>query len=90
MAPEEIRAIVTGALPGADVTVTDLTGGLDHFQVTVVSPAFAGKPLIEQHRMVQETLRAAVEDGRIHALSLKTFTPEQWQKRSVQGIGRKS
>ncbi len=81
MAPEDIRKIVLDALPGSDVTVTDLTGGLDHFQVVVVSPVFEGKPLIEQHRAVQTPLQAAVEDGRIHALTLKTYTPEQWRKK---------
>ena len=81
MAPDDIRAILLDAFPGADVSVTDLTGGLDHFQVTVVSPAFEGKSLIEQHRAVQAPLRAHVDDGRIHALSMKTYTPDQWRKK---------
>jgi acid stress-induced BolA-like protein IbaG/YrbA len=80
MAQDEIRAIVAAAIPDSDVTVTDLTGELDHFQVTVVSPRFEGRTLIERHQMVQTPLRAAVDDGRIHALTLKTFTPEQWKK----------
>ncbi len=80
MAPDEIRSTLEQALPGSQVEVTDLTGGLDHFQVVVVSPLFEGKALIERHRMVQSKLRAEVEDGRIHALSLRTYTPEQWRK----------
>jgi acid stress-induced BolA-like protein IbaG/YrbA len=78
----EIGDIVRAALPGADVSVSDLTGGGDHFQVTVVSPAFEGRSLIEQHRMIQEPLRAAVDDGRIHALSIRTYTPAQWREKN--------
>jgi acid stress-induced BolA-like protein IbaG/YrbA len=73
--------MVLDAIPGAQVEVSDLTGGLDHFQVVIVSPLFEGKSLVDRHQMVQQPLRPAVEDGRIHALSLKTFTPEQWKKR---------
>ena len=78
---EAVAEIVRGALPDAHVEVSDMTGGLDHFQVVVVSPQFEGKTLIERHHMVQGPLRAHVEDGRIHALSMKTFTPEQWRKK---------
>ena len=81
MQTEEIKKIVEGNLPESQVDVSDMTGTMDHFQVTVISPAFEGKSLIERHQMVQTPLRPAVEDGRIHALSLKTFTPAQWQKR---------
>ncbi len=82
MALAELREMVLAALPGAEVEVADLTGGLDHFQVTVVSPAFEGKTLIQRHQMIQGPLRPAVEDGRIHALSLKTYTPGQRKPRN--------
>lgn len=52
--------------------------GGGHFNVTVVSTAFEGKGLVEQHRLVYEALRSELE-GNIHALSLKTFSPEQWK-----------
>ena len=81
MHPDEVRAIVLAALPDAEVEVRDLTGTRDHFQVVVVSPAFEGKSLIERHRMVQEPLRPAVEDGRIHALTLKTAPPAPARQR---------
>jgi acid stress-induced BolA-like protein IbaG/YrbA len=81
MDPKEIRAILEAALPGADVEVIDTTGTLDHFQARVVSAAFEGKSLVEQHQLVQRPLREAVDDGRIHALSVKTMTPEQWRRR---------
>ncbi len=84
MQPDEIKKIVEHAMPGAQVKVKDLTGTLDHFQVEVVSEAFAGKILIQQHLMVQAPLRAYVNDERIHALSIRTYTPEEWQRQVAQ------
>jgi stress-induced morphogen len=48
--------------------------------VFIVSPEFEGKGLIEQHQMVYAALKEEMGDQRIHALALKTFTPEQWAK----------
>lgn len=77
MQPDEVKKIVEQHLPGSRVSVKDLTGTLDHFQVEVVSEAFRGKMLLEQHRMVQAPLEPYVKDERIHALSIKTHTPEE-------------
>lgn len=80
MNPEEIQSTLERALPGATVAVQDLTGGGDHFQVVVVSASFAGKTLLDQHQMVYGALRDALGSERIHALALKTYTPEQWER----------
>jgi len=58
--------------------VQDLTGGGDHYQVLVVSPAFAGRTLVQQHQLVYAAVREAMSSQAIHALALKTYTPEQW------------
>ena len=78
--PEEIKTVLDKAFPGSTVEMRDLTGGGDHWQVLIVSSAFEGKGLLEQHRMVNEALKEQVDDQRIHALALKTFTPAQWEK----------
>jgi stress-induced morphogen len=78
--PEEIKTTLEKALPGSTVETRDLTGGGDHWQVIIVSPAFEGKGLLEQHRVVNEVLKAEIGDQRIHALALKTYTPAQWEK----------
>lgn len=78
--PEEIKSTLEQALPGSTIEMQDLTGGGDHWQVFVVSPVFEGKGLIEQHQMVYAALKEEMGDQRIHALALKTFTPEQWAK----------
>lgn len=80
MAPDEIKTILEKALPDSMVEVQDMTGGGDHFQVFVVSSSFEGKGLVDQHQMVYGALREAMGSERIHALALKTFTPEQWER----------
>jgi acid stress-induced BolA-like protein IbaG/YrbA len=80
ISPEEIKETLSKALPLTLVETQDLTGGGDHWQLIIVSPAFEGKGLIEQHRLVNEALKEPLSDQRIHALSLKTFSPAQWDK----------
>ena len=77
---EEIKETLARTLPVTLVETQDLTGGGDHWQLIIVSPAFEGKGLLEQHRMVNEALMEPMGDQRIHALSLKTFSPAQWEK----------
>lgn len=72
---EEIQSRIKQALPEAEVTVQDMTGGGDHFQVIVISPAFRGKTLIEQHQMIHASLKGLEEA--IHALAIKTRVPPQ-------------
>ena len=78
--PEEIKQTLSRALPVALVETQDLTGGGDHWQVIIVSSAFEGKGLLEQHRIVNEALKEPLADQRIHALALKTYSPAQWEK----------
>jgi len=80
MSPDEIKSTLEKALPGATVEVQDYTGGGNHFQVLVVSASFEGKGLVDQHQMVYGALRESLGNERIHALALKTYTPEQWQR----------
>jgi stress-induced morphogen len=67
---------IEAAIPEAKADVQDYTGGGDHFQATVVSPAFAGLSRIEQHRLVYRVFDAEI-GGPIHALSLRTETESQ-------------
>jgi stress-induced morphogen len=76
MKPDDIAARIRAALPDARVELTDLTGTEDHWQATVISSAFAGKSLIERHRLVMTALAAEMK-GPIHALTLQVKTPEE-------------
>lgn len=73
---EDIQSKIEQGLPGSQVSVT---GDGRHFEAIVVSDTFAGKGLLEQHRMVYATLGEKV-GGDIHALSVRTYTNAQWQQ----------
>ena len=51
--------------------------GGGHFAVTIVAEAFAGQPLIKRHRMVYDAV-ADIMNTEIHALSMKTYTPDEF------------
>lgn len=73
---EHVEERLRETLPGARVEVVDLTGTDDHLEARVEWDAFQGKSSIERHRMVYAPLRDWIEDTRIHALSIRTWTPE--------------
>jgi acid stress-induced BolA-like protein IbaG/YrbA len=78
ISPNQVEEMIKTSIPDAEVQVQDLTGGGDHYQVIVVSPQFEGKRLIQQHQMVYGAVRQAMSSDAIHALSVKTFTPDTW------------
>ncbi len=80
MSPQELQQLIEAAFADGHVEVT---GDGRHFSAVVVSPAFAGKNTIAQHRMVYAALGRSFDTEAVHALSLKTYTPEQWQ--ALQG-----
>ena len=69
--PAELQERIRAALPGAEVTVDDLTGGGDHFRAEIVSDRFAGLTRIQQHKLVYDVFGEDI-GGPIHALSLET------------------
>jgi stress-induced morphogen len=72
MVTESIRALLRDAFPDGEIGVDDRTGGGDHFQVSVVTSAFDGLSLIEQHKLVNAALAAPLADGTIHELRIRT------------------
>jgi acid stress-induced BolA-like protein IbaG/YrbA len=74
MNTETIKNLIEQGLPGAQAQVHGPDGV--HFEATVVCSAFAGKLPLARHRMVYATL-GELMGGEIHALSLKTFTPDE-------------
>lgn len=82
MTPDQLKARLETLAPGTQVQVVDLTGTMDHYQAILVSPAFVGKMMIEQHRQVMKLVQAEIDSNEVHALTLKTYTPEQYQRLS--------
>lgn len=74
MNAETIKQMIEQGLPGAQVEVLGEDGS--HFEAVIVSAAFEGKAPLARHRMVYATLGDGMQAD-IHALSMKTLTPEQ-------------
>ena len=75
---KQVEAMIKARLPEAEVIVKDLTGGGDHLEAIVVSSEFEGKTRVKQHQLVYSALSEAMASEAIHALALKTYTPENW------------
>ena len=78
MTAADIIAKIRAALPDAVVQMKDLTGTSDHWEASIVSEAFAGKSLIQRHRLVMSALAEEMK-GPIHALTLDVKTPAEAQ-----------
>lgn len=76
MQADELKTIIENGIPSAQVVVQ---GDGDHFEATIVSEAFAGKSMVQQHQLVYKALGELMQ-GAVHALSFRTFTPEEWGK----------
>jgi len=72
METEAITQLIRQGLPDAQVQVR---GDGRHFEALVISPAFAGKSPLERQRLVMATVRAQIDSGELHALSIKTLIP---------------
>ena len=77
MRAEDIAALIEEQLPGAQATVRGDDGV--HFEAVVISEAFAGKSPVQQHRLVYAALGERLKQEEIHALALKTYTPDAWR-----------
>ena len=80
MTPNELKSRLETLAPGTQAQIVDLTGTQDHYQATIVSPAFDGKMMIEQHRMVYALVKSEIDSNEVHALTLKTFTPKDHER----------
>ncbi len=74
---ELINTIQTSIQNGMPCELVQVNGDGEHFEAIVVSQSFAGKSRIARHQLVFDTLGDRMR-AEIHALSIKTYTPEQW------------
>ena len=79
MNAEDVKRLIESNLEDAEATVSHPRGvdDEDHLAATVVSPAFEGERLVQQHQMVYDALGEHMTTD-IHALELKTYTPEEY------------
>ncbi|MBT3479675.1 MAG: BolA/IbaG family iron-sulfur metabolism protein [Candidatus Marinimicrobia bacterium] len=79
MEPEIVKTLIEAGIPGAKVEVVDTTGTKDHFSAVVISDSFDGLSLVDQHQAVYKAVGNHMTKE-IHALQLKTYSPQQWAK----------
>lgn len=78
MQADFIKQLIEKEFPDSQVIVRGDDGV--HFEAIVVASAFEAKTLPQQHRLVYSALGGRMESGEIHALALRTFTPEAWKQ----------
>ena len=71
---EEVIDLIKKKLPSSQVLVENIKGN-DHLQVTVIASEFIGLSLIKQHQLIYSALKKELASEAIHALALKTETP---------------
>lgn len=77
MDPQAVKRLIEDGLAGSQVQVT---GDGRHFEAVVINEAFIGKNMLQQHRMVYAALGDSFDTEAVHALAIKTYTPEQWDR----------
>jgi acid stress-induced BolA-like protein IbaG/YrbA len=75
--PEQVRSYIQDSLPCDHVEVV---GDGYHFEAVIVSAEFRGKTRVQQHQVVYRALGDRMREE-IHALSMRTVTPEDWATR---------
>lgn len=77
---EQIRAALADEIV---LTELQVQGEGSHYQVIAVSEAFAGLNRVKKQQMVYKPLSDKIKDGSVHALTIKAFTPQEWEKQKV-------
>ncbi|HEB55147.1 MAG TPA: BolA family transcriptional regulator [Gammaproteobacteria bacterium] len=75
MNPEEVKKLIETGLPDCEVTVS---GDGSHFDAIVVGEVFADLSPVKKQQLVYATVSDKITSGVVHALSIKTYTPEEW------------
>ncbi len=75
--PESIQKDIE---KGMNTTHLTVIGDGQHFEAVIVSEEFSGLSRIQRQQRVNKTLGERMT-GEIHALSMKTFTPQEWQEK---------
>lgn len=76
MAPEEIKNILEAGIEGAEASVT---GDGNKYEATIISNAFEGMNMVKKHQLVYAQLNEHIASGAIHALTIKAYTPAEWE-----------
>jgi acid stress-induced BolA-like protein IbaG/YrbA len=77
---KEVESLIKKNIPDAVIEASDMTGDMNHLhlELIVASDAFLGKTILEQHKMVMNSIRNTIDDVFVHAVQLKTMTREKY------------
>jgi acid stress-induced BolA-like protein IbaG/YrbA len=81
MSPQELQTLLENELKDF---VIQVNGDGHHFEAILISSTFIGKKPLERSRMVYNALGPRISNGTVHAFSMKTYTPEEWQGRLLE------
>ena len=80
MHPEQLKRLIAA---GIACERLDVEGDGDHFEALIVSGEFAGKSRVVRQQLINALLREHFDSGKLHALSMKTLTPQEWDARGA-------
>ena len=75
MTADQLETLIAEQLPCQHLSVE---GDGRHWYATIVSTQFEGLRLIQRHQKVYATLGQKMHTDEVHALSMKTYTPNEW------------
>ncbi|MBT3584426.1 MAG: BolA family transcriptional regulator [Halobacteriovoraceae bacterium] len=85
MQPEEVKTLIKGSLSDANVDIFTSDDNMNrhtHYHITVISDAFEGKKLLDQHRIIMDILNEALK-VQIHAVKIKTYTHTRAKEQGI-------
>ena len=77
MTTDEIEKLIEAGLPNSKAMVS---GGEGKYEAIVISDSFDNLSMVKEHQMVYATVKTQIASGELHALSIKAFTPEEWEQ----------
>ncbi len=77
MSPEDVRQRIAAGLPDCEITVT---GDGSHFEVVAVGAVFEGLTPVKKQQLVYGTVNDLITSGELHALTIKAYTPAEWEQ----------
>ncbi len=80
MTPAEVQALIENNLPHAQALINSEDNS--HFEAVIICPDFDGKTPVKQHQMVYRIVNDLIQNNSIHALNLKTYTPQQYAEQT--------
>jgi len=77
MTTDEIQKLIEAGVPDSKAMVS---GGEGKYEAIVISESFTDMSMVKEHQMVYATVKPQIASGELHALSIKAFTPDEWEK----------